>query len=60
MLRLTEAPTLAFLVYTSVTFVGFLGYFVAQLRGKQRDAERHLFGQAFLLQKLFPGKSNER
>ena len=31
-----------------------LGYFVAQLRGKQREAERQLFGQAWLLQQLFP------
>jgi serine/threonine-protein kinase len=55
MLALPEGPTLLFLAYTSLSFVGFLGYFVAQLRGKQRDAERRLFGQAWLLQRLFPG-----
>ena len=54
MLKLPEVPTVGFLLYTSVSFVVFLGYFVAQLRGKQRIAERQLFGQAWLLQRLFP------
>jgi hypothetical protein len=54
LLRLPEVPTLACLAYTSVSFVGFLGYFVTQLRGRQRDAERRLFGQAWLLEQLFP------
>ncbi len=54
MLSLPEAPTLAFLVYSNLSFIGGLGYFVAQLRGKQQQAERQLFGQAWLLQQLFP------
>jgi uncharacterized membrane protein YhaH (DUF805 family) len=54
LLNLPETPTMAFLVYSSVAFVAFLGYFVAILRRKQHDAERRLFGQAWLLQRLFP------
>ena len=42
LLRLPEGATIACLAYTSVSFVAFLGYFVAQLRGKQREAERRL------------------
>lgn len=59
-MRLPEIPTVGFLLYSAVTFVGFLGYFVAQLRGKQRDAERRLFGQAWLLQQLFPAEDERR
>jgi serine/threonine-protein kinase len=59
MLRLPEVPTVAFLAYTTVSFVGILGYFVAQLRGKQRAAERQIFGQAWLLQRLFPSPAHE-
>jgi serine/threonine protein kinase len=54
MLNLPEVPTVLFLAYSTLSFVGVLGYFVAQLRGKQREAERQLFGQAWLLQQLFP------
>jgi len=54
MLSLPELPTILYLAYTAAAFIGILGYFVIQLRKKQRDAERRLFGQAWLLEHLFP------
>ena len=60
LLSLPEGPTLALLAYSAVAFVAFLGYFIAKLRTNQRDAERRLFGQAWLLQRLFPSDAQPR
>ena len=60
LLNLPETTTMAFLTYTSVSFVAGIGWAVSLIRGKQRDAERRLFGQAWLLQRLFPSNTAEK
>jgi serine/threonine-protein kinase len=58
-LNLPEGPTLAGLMYTSVTFMALPMLFLGRLRDRQRDGDRRMFVQAWHLRQLFPAAGPE-